>query len=236
MFIRLADWVDRSCSRDQYEELRTIIVQAHPDVWLPNLRRRDDRLTKMTGIESRSIDCCINNCIAFTGKYSDHAFCPIQKCEQPRWRDYNADTGEHGNAFKTYEYIPLIPRLQLQYRSRRRAHTLQTYNRQFRVPGISNDITDWWAGSRYQELRRSNYFTEPTDIALSLLLDGVQVTNRQNYASNPVILMNYNLPPRIRQQQQNILLSFVIPGPRKHKDLDSFLFLMAAYNEGLSAL
>jgi hypothetical protein len=56
-------------------------------------------------------------------------------------------------------------------------------------------------------------------------LDGVGLTQRgPSYTTCPVILLNNNIPPTERFKKRNILLSLVIPGPQKHKDLDSFLY------------
>jgi hypothetical protein len=57
-----------------------------------------------------------------------------------------------------------------------------------------------------------------------LLLDGCQVTKLANHETCPVILTILNLPPEIRYNNENILLSLLIPGPRKYKDLNTFLF------------
>lgn len=187
---------------------------------LPYLQRRSEKLTRMTGIVAREIECCLNGCMAFTGSHTDDTAC--LECDQPRWKSYNPDTSSHDGPFKTFKYIPLIPRLKLQYKSQSRAKVLQTYRQQPHL-FAGDSVSDWWSGTRFQELRNEGLFEKPTDMALSLLLDGVQVTQRQNYASNPIILLNYNLPPSERQKLQNVLLSFVIPGPQKQKNLDSFM-------------
>lgn len=39
----------------------------------------------------------------------------------------------------------------------------------------------------------------------------------------PVILCNLNLPLEVRYEARNILASLIIPGPKKYKNIDSFL-------------
>ena len=56
-----------------------------------------------------------------------------------------------------------------------------------------------------------------------MTLDGAQVTNVGHHEATPVVLINLNLPPEDRYKVENILASTIIPGPRKPKDLDSFL-------------
>jgi len=66
-------------------------------------------------------------------------------------------------------------------------------------------------------------FRDDHDIALSLSLDGVQLTNMKNHEIWPVVLFNLNLPPNERTKMKNILTSIIIPGPKSPGDLDSFL-------------
>lgn len=49
------------------------------------------------------------------------------------------------------------------------------------------------------------------------------MTKLQNHKSTPVIFVNLSLPPSERYRTRNILLSCLIPGPKSHKDFDSFL-------------
>jgi hypothetical protein len=177
---------------------------------------------RMTGLPATLIDCCINSCIAYTGSYAELETCPI--CTHLRWRT-NRNGGQ--TAFQQFVYIPLTPRLQYQYQCRQRAFTMQSYCLPFFERPLNHtlsEINDWWAAQRYRDLRQQGLFNQSTDIALQLLLDGVQLVERGNHSCTPVILINYNLPPALRYQKHNILLSLLIPGPKKYKDIDSFLY------------
>src|SRR5438876_9981746 len=48
----------------------------------PSVHRKEVRLHQETQIEPCLIDCCYNNCIAFTGPYSECNTCPY--CKEPR--------------------------------------------------------------------------------------------------------------------------------------------------------
>jgi hypothetical protein len=52
-------------------------------------------------------------------------------------------------------------------------------------------------------------------------LGGAQVTKLRNYEVAPIIHINLNLPPHLRYRNENILLSCLIPGPKKHGLLDT---------------
>lgn len=184
----------------------------------PSLRKQSRRLEKITGIEANFIDCCKNNCIAFTGEYTDASECPL--CEEDRFRD------THGRKpWKTFLHIPLIPRLRLQYRDASRANVLVGYRESLVGNSSGDEIRDFFDGLLFQEFhcRDMGLFNDPHDIALHLSLDGVQLTNMSNYEITPVIFLNLNLPPDERYKVHNILASLLIPGPKKPKLLDTFL-------------
>ncbi|KAI0999475.1 hypothetical protein K3495_g8723 [Podosphaera aphanis] len=229
-FIAFASWQDQaSVSNEQYENLRKIVFKYY-EIKLPYLKKKSSRLTKLSGFTSTTYDCCRESCAAYTGADKDATECKGSSkkvgathkgCNLPRWK-----TDKDGNRvpYKQFGYFPLIPRLDAQYRSRQRAHTLQTHPaKTLAIYAENGRNTDWWTSRRFRELLDQGYFKEYTDIALNLMLDGVQVTNRQNHTCNPVHVMNMNLPPTTRHRRENMLLSFVIPGPRKQTNIDSFL-------------
>ena len=95
--------------------------------------------------------------------------------------------------------------------------------------GVIRDVFDC---SVYQELLKKQvvvngqtqghmYFSDPRDIALGISLDGVTYFSRRQHSVWPVILVNYNLPPRVRTRRNRILCYGVIPGTVKN--MDSYL-------------
>lgn len=96
----------------------------------------------------------------------------------------------------------------------------------------NNAIQDVFDCSVYQELlgkrvvvngqtQEHTYFSDPRDVALGISLDGVTYFNRRQHSVWPVILVNYNLPPRVRTRRDRIICYGVIPGTVKN--LDSYL-------------
>lgn len=220
-YLQLCELVeDASISRDSFDRLRKIMFE-HTNISMPCVRRRGQRLERMSGVRPRLIDCCINSCMAFTGPDADRTNCSY--CEHPR-RQQSAYNNEKWQPYQQFVYIPLTDRLRQQFASFKRANTLQRYHLKFfNLDFTPEQLIDWWSGKRYRELRAAGYFTQITDIALQILLDGVQLTEKKPYNTTPVILINLNLPPAVRYQKQNILLSLIIPGPKKHKNIDSYL-------------
>lgn len=172
------------------------------------------RLQQVTQIEHRRFDCCINSCMAFTESEHDH--CLI--CLSPR---YN----KSGNAFKTFDYIPLLHRLRLQFSSASRAKILTTYPEQCRERyEQSGVITDIWNGKLFHELSERGLFQNTSDLSLSFHTDGVKLfKSRKSFHVWPLLIIINNLPPDQRFKKENVLLLGIIPGPNQPKDLDSFL-------------
>jgi hypothetical protein len=103
------------------------------------------------------------------------------------------------------------------------------------VPGQINDVFD---SCCYKNLKGKpvqvngkdlshTFFSDPRDIALGLSTDGFAPFRRRKNTAWPLLLFNYNLPPEIRFHMKNTLCLGVIPGPKKPKDFDSFLWPFA---------
>ena len=101
-------------------------------------------------------------------------------------------------------------------------------------PTCTSDVYD---GSNYKTLCKMNvtvggekqhhqYFDDSRDIVLGLSMDGFAPFKRRKHTCWPLILFNYNLPLEIWFLIQHIICIGVIPGPRKPKDFDSFLWLL----------
>lgn len=157
--------------------------------------------------------------MAYTGEHANILNCLTKDCLEPRYSQNNSPR-------RQYNYIPLIPRLLAFYRSQRQAKRLKEYPTVVReARDTDRACKDIWNGKLIRELEDQGYFREPTDLALQLSLDGMQlVTARYSHEATPVAIFNLNLPPQERIKKENILISFVIPGPGKYKNLDSYLF------------
>jgi hypothetical protein len=105
----------------------------------------------------------------------------------------------------------------------------ETYTRTSDSDDVVGDIFD---SSIYRNLlerevivdgqtRGYKYFSDPRDVALGISLDGVTYFGRRQHSVWPVILVNYNLPPKVRTRRDRILCYGVIPGTVK--SLDSYL-------------
>jgi hypothetical protein len=95
-----------------------LIVDGDDTVGLLNAYSCASRLQKLTGICHLRIDCCKNSCIAFTGVYVKLQTCPF--CSEPRCNNKNIP-------IQTFDLIPIIHRLRLQFANSGRAQALREY-------------------------------------------------------------------------------------------------------------
>ncbi|RXW12405.1 hypothetical protein EST38_g13451 [Candolleomyces aberdarensis] len=188
------------------------------------------RIQFLAGFKPVTYDCCPNSCMAYTGPdYSALGSCPF--CGTSR---YNSQKQAH----KHYTYIPLIPRLQAYFRNSKLKEEMQ-YRHKFestdRLANEDDPIEDVFDSANYKSLKGTfvnvdgkqythTFFNDPRDIALGLSTDGFCPFKRRKQTCWPIILFNYNLPPDIRFAVHWILCVGVIPGPKKPKDSDSFLY------------
>jgi hypothetical protein len=171
----------------------------------------------------KKYDCCIESCMAYTGRYEADSQCRFCKTSRS-----NAD----GHPRRQFTYLPIIPRLVAMYRNCNLAEELRYRHNYKHRKGTVNDIFD---GRHYRRLRKRfvkvdgheyshRYFEDAREIALGVSTDGYAPFNRRKKTCWPIIIFLYNLPPEIRFLMKHVLCAGVIPGPNKPKDFDSFLW------------
>lgn len=138
-------------------------------------------------------------------------------CNEPRY-------DKEGKDRKTFDYIPLIHRLRLQYANPYRAKQLTSYVES--LGELGNVRRDIWDGSLMHDLRtKKALFGQPTDLALGFSTDGANLfKQRGKFSIWPFILVLFNLPPDERTKESNIILSGIVPGPGQAEiNMDTYL-------------
>ena len=161
-------------------------------------------------------DCCINSCLAFTGPYKNAEICPI--CDESRY----SDDRKVRKVRNTFDYIPIVHRLRLQYADPLRAALLKEYRRSLEEQPWEDGVRDYWDALLYQQ-QKEGLFQDEHDIGLAFSTDGLSLFNVGQFSIWPLVLINLNLPPELRVKKENILLCGIIPGPNSPKDIHSFL-------------
>jgi len=165
------------------------------------------------------VDCCINSCVAFTGKLANENLCP--ECKEPRYKP--SETSQIPR--KKAAYWSLIDSFRMQYKDKSRAAILRyrhnwTSTNEYK---LGNQIGDVFDGFRYKTLVSSGFFSDCRDIALMASTDGYQIFRQKRNDCWVILFINANLPPNIRVQRENLMISALIPGPKAPKNFNSFL-------------
>ncbi|KAI9208835.1 uncharacterized protein BJ171DRAFT_418969, partial [Polychytrium aggregatum] len=131
------------------------------------LRRRLHHLRRLP---QQKYDCCMNACMAFTvlqnSDYCTH-------CNSERYQPIRA--GRSRRARKTFTYMSVISRLGAQFHSKEKVAAMQYRCSRLAAPHVISDIFD---GKFYKSLVAKRLFSQSTDVALSLTLDGFRIFER----------------------------------------------------------
>ena len=213
--------MEENLSEKSFERLR----QTFSELRLESFKVTKSRAKFLASFKPTSYDCCHNSCCCFVGPRKDDQECA--HCNEPRFNT-------QGKPRKRFTYIPLIPRLIAYFKNPELVNQMK-YRHLFQIdPDRTTDV-QVFDGSNYSSLRKTHvtiggekqsykYFEDPRDIALGLSTDGFAPFKKRKHTCWPLILFNYNLPPEIRFLIQHIICIGVIPGPKKPKDFDSFLW------------
>lgn len=212
--------VKHGLTKDAYNSLRFVFPQAPLDT----LKNTEKRIQLLSGFQPVQYHCCPSSCVCYTGPYETLSSCP--DCNTDR---YKAD-GKTPQAY--FQYLPLIPRLRAMLSNSSYAKKMQYRSKYQHDPTKMADIFD---GTHYRSLLKTPvtigdeelpmwFFSDPRDIALGLSTDGFGPFKRRNKTAWPLIIFNYNLPPKERFLKANIISLGTIPGPKKPSDMDSFLW------------
>jgi hypothetical protein len=191
---------------------------------VPSLETCHRRLAHLAGFKAQKTDCCINSCMS----YAPDAFHSLESCtycKQPR-RD------AQGRPRKQFTYIPFTPRLLGLYHCPKTGKEMLHRSKHVHVEGLMTDVYD---SKNYRDLLEREvmldgqplghcFFSDHRDVALGISTDGFLPFKNCRLTAWPVILFNYNLPPDVRFLLDHIICIGVIPGPKKPRDLDSFLW------------
>jgi hypothetical protein len=122
-------------------------------------------------------------------------------------------------------YLSLIERLKIQFNNRERVKEL-LYRWDYTSTNSGNDskiLGDIFDGNIYKELCGDGFFQDKREIALTVSCDGYQIFKQKTDDNWVFLIINNNLAPEVRVKKENLIISFIIPGPNQPKDFNSFL-------------
>ena len=110
------------------------------------------------------------------------------------------------------------------YSDRKMARQLKSYRKKMEDSAEGDMLRDFWDAKLCAELKKRGILTDPRSLAFYFSTDGVCLFRKgRQHTVHPLILINYNLHPELRFRTENIICLGIIPGPKKPKDLHSFL-------------
>lgn len=232
-------------SESMYEKIQKAINKCFPDAELPSFHRTKSLLTRLSGVTSVVKDMCINSCAAYVGPLSNLDSCP--ECSEPRYDQvkFNRSNSRIEHPRAVFHMIPIAPQLQSLWRHPESAEkmrywdkwTQQIFQELQRNDGLVNSYDDVFCGQAYLDAVTQNKI-QPDDTLLMLSIDGAQLYESKESDCWIYIWIILELSPDHRYKKKHVLPGTIIPGPKKPKIIDSFLFLglhhlSAVQREGL---
>lgn len=187
---------------------------------LPTDRRKARSYVTGLGMDYHRIHACVNDCVLFRNDHAYATTCP--KCGEERYKP-GLMTGPRIPR-KVLRHFPIIPRIQHMFKSRGSVDLLTWHAHNRSTDGIMRVPADSPAWAHIEETW-PEFKREPRHLRLGLATDGVNPFGQRSSAWStwPVVVVNYNIPPWETTKKGNILLSLLVPGKYKVKNMDVYL-------------
>ncbi|KAL9660658.1 hypothetical protein QQ045_025475 [Rhodiola kirilowii] len=223
-----------------FTELLTLVKDMLPeDNTLPNRCYEAKKVMCPMGIDYEKIHACPNDCILYRNSYKDMVECPM--CKSPRYKlNKEPKNGSKGTPSKVLWYLPPIPRFQRLFASSEDSNNMRWHAEKRVIDTKMRHPAD-----SLQWAKVDNTFptfgAECRNLRIGLSTDGVNPHGNLStqHSTWPVILVIYNLPPRLTMKRKYMMLSLLISGPRQPgNDIDVYLApliedLKLLWNEGV---
>ncbi|MCO5558940.1 hypothetical protein L7F22_012531 [Adiantum nelumboides] len=165
------------------------------------------------------IHACPNDCILFQNEYADLLLCP--KCEAKRYRE---DTQGTEVSAKVLRHFPLIPRIKSMFRSKSIVSLMSWHQNTRSKDGVMRVPADSLAWNHIEKQWLA-FKEEPRCLRFGLAMDGLNPfgLRSSSWSTWHLCLVNYNLPPWLAIKKGHLILSLIIPGKYKAKNMDVYL-------------
>jgi hypothetical protein len=207
-------------TNDAFNKIPYVFPQNPP---LPKIDSLHSCIMFLSGFKPKIYQCCINSCVCYVGPHvglTQWLFCQEDQ--------YKPD----GQPRHIFTYIPLIPQLIAFLANAKFASSMCYHHEHHHQPGKATNVFNLehyhnLQGQHIKVNRKSlnhKYFEDARNIALGLLTNSFAPFKNCKNTAWPLIIFLYNLPPEIQFHMSNILSLGIVPGPKKPKDVDSFLW------------
>lgn len=208
-------WSDASVSA-LFQLMQKILPDGN---CMPDSRADAKKLLSTIGMDYRCIHACPNDCILYDGEFEALHTCP--KCGLNRYRE---DLQGTQIPCKVVRHFPIIPRIRHMFRCKSIAAMMSWHKKGRSKDGILRVPADCNAWKHIEE-QWSEFAKEPRHLRFGLATDGVNPYGLRStkWSTWPVVLVNYNIPPWLCIKKGHLLLSLIIPGKRKPRNLQVYM-------------
>ena len=181
------------------------------------------------GMEYKKIHACPNDCILYRNDFELLKSCP--RCGLSRYKlkqkddDSIDDMEKHGPQMKVMWYLPIIPRMKRLFANPNDAKNLRWHLDERKCDGMYRHLAYSIQWKKFDD-DFPEFGKESRNIRLGLATDGMNPFGNMstNHSSWLVLLVIYNLPPRLCMKRKYMMLSMMISGPKQPgNDIDVYL-------------
>ncbi|MCO5549938.1 hypothetical protein L7F22_003415 [Adiantum nelumboides] len=186
---------------------------------MPESRNAAKKTLATLGLDYESIHACPNDHVLFKKELAKEVHCP--QCHASRYRE---DVQGNKVPAKVLRHFPLIPRIKHMFRCKEIAGLMSWHANNKSIDGMMRVPADSPAW-KHIETKWPWFEREPRHLRLGLGTDGVNPFGFRStkWSTWPVVLVNYNIPPWLSIKKGHLILSLLIPGKRKVKDMSVYL-------------
>ncbi|XP_058746975.1 uncharacterized protein LOC131619954 [Vicia villosa] len=217
-------WTDKS-----FTELLELLTQMLPEGnVLPSRYYEAKKILCPMGLEYEKIHACPNDCILYRKEYVNYNHCP--KCKASRYKKRHGESSDDdevkkGPPTKVVWYLPIISRFKRLFANANDAKNLRWHAEERKCDGQIRHVADSLQWKKIDSLF-PNFGKESRNLRLGLSTDGMNPFGNlnTNHTSWSVLLMIYNLSPRLCMKRKYVMLSMMISGPKQlGNDIDVYL-------------
>jgi hypothetical protein len=229
-------------SQATYDSVCQFIKQRYPDANTLSYDQMKRKLAELTGVVPVMTNMCFDTCMAFAGPYSELRACP--ECHNPWFETVTQGNKRVSVPCRQAFTIPVGPQIWAQYRSCKSAWNMGHWNRVMEPllaklrAGSSLDVyDDVYCSSILLDAAQQGDLL-PDDTVLMLSINGAQLYKSKQSDCWIYIWVLFDLTPDLRYKKKYVLPGGFIPGPKKPKNMDSFIYtglhhLSALQRDGL---
>jgi hypothetical protein len=234
-----------NASQETYNAVQTVILCCYPENKLLSYDQIKRRVMQMSGVTSLIHDMCINGCLVFMGPFAGLEACLT--CSEPQYEQVTLTNSGRWikKAHQEFHTMPIGPQLQALWchpESAAHAKYLDAHTHEIIEELKHNDrlldsYDDFLHGAEFLQAVESGRI-KPGNMVFMFSMDGTQLYHNKQLDCWIGIWVIFYYSPDFCYKKDIVMLVFVIPGPNKLKNSDSYLFpslhhLVALQIEGL---